>query len=132
MIYEFNFRQCSWDGPLFKLVKKGSFLRQVGEQAGLVTALQALSDACGLQCKFYGQKNYPDAYRLLLKGTVHSQLPLDYEPTAEAFYNGSFHVFCHRFQRMRRGTEAAAASLEDSTATEEDEDEEEMDCAGCK
>ena len=108
--------------------------RQVGDHAGLVTSLQSLSDACGLRCHFYGQTNYPDAYKLLLKGTVNALMPNDFEPTAEAFYNGSFHVFCHRRQRRRRG-----ADLEDSTATndtgedaDDTLDEEGMECHGCK
>lgn len=44
-------------------------------------------DGLGVPCDAYGQTTYRGLFNLTLKGTLHSQLPADFEVVVEVFYS---------------------------------------------
>lgn len=82
-----------------------------------VTRLEVLSHSLGTPCRSFGQSSYPDLFKLMLKGTLHSQLPKNFEVVVRSFYDRAFHVYYVRKEK----------SMQDS-----DEYEEEIECSGCK
>ena len=59
-----------------------------------VRRLQRLSEECGAPCGAFGQSSYAELFLLMLRATLHSQLPEDeiLEKTSEAFYERAFQV----------------------------------------
>ncbi len=63
-------------------------------QAPFVRRLQAMASDCAAPCSSFGATSYVDLYKLMLRATLHSQMPGDglLEKCAEDFYDRAFRV----------------------------------------
>ncbi|XP_059088575.1 anaphase-promoting complex subunit 2-like [Tigriopus californicus] len=80
--------------PSHPFVSAVSFLhRHWKRQMEIATKMDALGQDLGHQCHVLGQKSYEELYPVLLRGTLHSQLPHEFEKVLLPFYDATFHVF---------------------------------------
>jgi anaphase-promoting complex subunit 2 len=125
-------RLDSEEARCHRFVKAVSYLH-----ASYVNMKQVVTKMAGLgvECTAYGETSYPGLFHLTLKGTLHSQMPPDFETLVEAFYSRSFHVFCAR-QEEEQAKKERATKLDDSANSAEDEMDDStvgaMECPGCR
>ena len=55
-------------------------------------------------CHMFQQESYEEMFKLMLQGTLHSQLPKDFEVLVELFYSQAFHVFYVRQDKNHQVT----------------------------
>lgn len=99
--------------------------------APVIQRMDMLAKQANFSVHAFGQKTYGDLFSLLLKGTLHCQMPKqDFRPPVHAFYSRAFHVFHVR----RDGNERMNRSINNTSGCTEDEDSEEvaLECEGCK
>ena len=51
------------------------------------------------KCHIFQQDSYQEMFKLMLQGTLHSQLPKNFETPVERFYSRAFHVFYVRQEK---------------------------------
>ncbi len=102
---------------------------RAGRLNASVHRLESLANACQTPCEAFGQKSYYDLYKLMIRATLHSQLPDNnaLDSAAEAFYERAFQVYYTRQQRNW-------AKQNEHNADSSEADEPSSDCAdieGC-
>ena len=85
-----------------------------------VDRMDILSRNSGIKVAEFGQNSYMSLFKLLLKATLHSQLPPDFSGPVEAFYSQAFHSFDTRQDNKELG-------LDDSSCSNQSEC-----CEGCQ
>ena len=55
------------------------------------------------KCHMFQQGSYEEMFKLMLQGTLHSQLPKNFESLVDAFYSRAFHVFYVRQEKNQIG-----------------------------
>lgn len=76
----------------------------------LLNKLEKLRSDCNVNSAFYGETNIVNAFKLLARATLLSQLPPCHSKTIESFYEDAFRAFCN---------------------LDEDTNDEEGHCIGC-
>ena len=62
--------------------------------------MEGMAGDLGVKVYLHGQHSYMGYFKLLLKATLHSQLPADFCVPVEEFYTNAFHAF-HTKQQVR-------------------------------
>ena len=65
--------------------------------------MDGMAGDLGVKVYLHGQHSYMGYFKLLLKATLHSQLPADFCVPVEEFYTNAFHAF-HTKQQVRQAS----------------------------
>ena len=69
----------------------------------MVNRMDGMAGDLGVKVYLHGQHSYMGYFKLLLKATLHSQLPADFCVPVEEFYTNAFHAF-HTKQQVRQAS----------------------------
>lgn len=82
----------------------------------ILQSLVLLRQTAQSERQVYGQLSLMETFKVMVRASLHSQLPLDYQAITEDFYRISFKVFCN--------SDSKEADQNEST-------EDVLQCAGC-